>query len=582
MRLEINKFGGMAPIIDPTALPEDFAVRAKNVRLDRGVLAPSSLALQPTPDFPDGALSGKAIKAVAMLLESSTRFAFSHPDAASAFVSPVSPADKWGRVYFMTDAGPSFTTTDSYSSGQLSINPVSYHLGIDLPESTPRLGEVYVEQKFEEGDPPAKDEKSSGDGDGDGGGDEEPEKILIEPDEVDVAYAFSLVDKYGHEGGLSKASDWVTVAYDRDFTVQLQELLGSTRGRSNLYDGNKRIYRATFDGSSSEWQFLVDIPYANTSFHDDIAIGQEGEAVISDDWLPAPDDLQKLCLVASSFAAGFFDHYVCYSELKLPHAWPTELQFPVKYAPIDLMPMLNGLLVVTTGRPYWAEGADPNSAVPRELPINAPCISADSLVDMGDYAMYASREGLVAVGPGQAEIITREVLDRAEMTRLVDDSCKAFAFDGRYIFSTKDGRWMGFVPKQGLVEYSFGYSPDEFGALSFNVRLNEYIFAFTDGTVRVVDDLGESSGIEWCSRHWRTPPSSFSAVRAEADSYPVTLEVRCQYLGEEWQETEFEVAGPHIHRLPVMTGGLWQVCVKPPSGGRVYRVILGQSGTETA
>lgn len=568
MRLEANQFGGMAPIIDPTALGDNFAAFAKNVRLDRGVLAPASLALKPSPNYPDGALSGKAIKSVAMLLESGTRFAFSHPDAANAFVSPVSPADKWGRVYFMTGAGPSFTTTDNYSPGQLSINPASYHLGIDVPEDVASISSVTVDEEFEEGDPPAEGE--------------EPERVKIEPDEVDVAYAYSLVDRYGHEGGLSRASDTVTVAYDRAFTVSLGGLSGSGRGNSALASGYKRIYRATFDGASSEWQFLVDIPYANTSFDDTIPVGEEGEVAVSAEWLPAPDNLQKLCLVASSYAAGFLDHYVCYSELKLPHAWPTELQFPVKYAPINLLPMLNGLLVVTTGRPYWAEGTDPYSAVPRELPINAPCLSADSLVDMGDYAMYVSEEGLVAVSPGQAEIVTQGILDRAEMSRLVDANSKAFAFDGRYVFSTVDGRWMGFVPKQGLVEYSFGYRPGDFGAVSFNVRLNQYIFAFRDGTVRVVDVTGQSSGAEWCSKHWRTPPGSFSAVRVEADTYPVAITVRCQYLGEPWQEAEFEVAGPHIQRLPVMTGGLWQVCVRPPNGGRVYRVILGQSGRETA
>ncbi len=59
--------------------------------------------------------------------------------------------------------------------------------------------------------------------------------------------------------------------------------------------------------------------------------------------------------------------------------------------------------------------------------------------------------------------------------------------------------------------------------------------------------------------------------------------VRCQYLSQPWQDSpEFEVTDPHIQRLPVMTGGLWQVVVKPPQGGRVYRVVLGQSGQEVS
>jgi hypothetical protein len=567
VRLEISQFGGMAPIIDPTALPDKFSTFAKNVRLDRGVLAPAALELEAVGDYPDGSLSGKAVKAVAKMLGSDTRFAFSHADAANAFVSPVSPADTWGRVYFMDSAGPSFTTTDQYSPGGLVVNPVSYRLGIETPGAPPVTGTVEIEHEYEEGAP-------------DDGG--YAEGIEIKPDYVTVAYAFSYVDKYGHEGGLSRASEVVRIAYDRTFEVAVSDLRGSVGGRHNFLGGKKRIYRATFDGSSSVWQFLTDVPYANDSFGDDIPVGEEGEVAISGDWLPAPEDLENLCLVASSFAAGTLGHYVCYSELKLPHAWPTELQFPVKYTPVGLMPLLNGLLVVTTGRPYWAEGTDPNSAIPRELPINAPCLSTDSLVDMGDYAMYVSLDGLVAARPGQAEIVTKTVLDRAEMETLVDEDCTAFAFDGRYVFSTKDGRWMGFVPQEGLVEYDFGYAPRNFRAVSFNVRDNRHYFCFNDGTVRAIEVGGTASGVEWRSKLWRTSPESFSAIRVEADTYPVEVVVRCQYLGEEWQESPaFGVTGPHVQRLPVMTGGLWQVVVKPPSEGRVYRLILGQSGQET-
>ena len=560
MRLEINQFGGMAPLVDPTALADNFATYAQNVRLDRGVLAPGALKLEPNPDYPDAQLSGRAVRSVAKLSDDNTRFAFGNPRGAMAFVSPVSPADTWGRVYYMGVDGPVFTTSEQYSPGGLVINPVSYRLGVPAPGAAPEvMAAPTIEHKYEEGD---------------------DNRIEVEPDYVDVAYAYSFVDRYGHESSLSLASGTARVAYDRAFSVPV--LVGAAPPtRVNIDGGFRRLYRATFDGSSSTWQFLADIPIGQTTFDDTVPVGQEGEEAVNEGWLPAPVKLRNLCLVASAFAAGYFDNYVCYSELKLPHAWPAELQYPIKYTPKGLMPLLNGVLIVTNGRPYWAEGSDPYSAIPRELPINAPCVSSESVVDMGDYAMYVSFDGLVAAGPGQAEVITSEIVDRAYMESLVDENCKAFAFNGRYVFSTKNGRWMGFVPKQGFVEYDFGYAPDEFSAVSFNVRDNKHFFAFSDGTVRTIDADGEATNVQWLSKHWRTPPASFSCFRVEAYTYPVGIMVRCQYLSQEWQETPlFEVSGPHIQRLPVMTGGLWQVVIKPPQGGRVYRVILGQSGRE--
>lgn len=568
MRLEVNNFGGTAPLLDPTALSDNFATLAKNVRLDRGVLAPGALKLEPSSDYPDGTLSGNGISSVTKLLESDTRFAFSHPDASMAFVSPVAPADTWGRVYFMTESGPSFTTTDRYSPGGLAINPVSYRLGFPGPNDKPEATMPTIEHEYEEGEP---DEEGN------------TEQVEIEPDYVSVRYVYAYVDKYGHESTLSPPSDARDIPYDRPFEVDLLLREYGIPTRTNLTSGVKRLYRATFDGATSTWQFLMDVPLGQLTITDAVPVGNEGEEAVSEGWLPAPLNLQGLCMVASSYAAGFFDHYVCYSELKLPHAWPAELQYPLKYAPVKVLPMLNGLLVVTTGRPYWAEGADPYSAIPRELPVNAPCVSATSLVDMGDYAMYASFEGLVAAGPNQAEIVTESIMDRADMEALVDGSCKAFAFDGRYVFSTKGGRWLAFMPQKGLVEYDFGYAPGEFQAVSFNVRDNRHFFASGNGTVRVIDVDGQASNVEWHSKHWRTPPGSFSCFRVEADTYPVTINVRCQYLSRPWQESgELVVDGPHLQRLPVMTGGLWQVVIKPPQDGRVYRVILGQSGQEVS
>lgn len=552
MRLEINQFGGMAPLVDPTALAENLSTFARNVRYDKGVLAPGALRLIPTSDYPDASLAGTGARAVSKLFEDGTRFAFTQAAAADAFPSPVSPADTWGRVYFMTAQGPSFATSDQYSSGALNVNPVSFRLGIPAPVSAPSI--------------PANGVTIN----------------LGDADRVDVAYAFSFVDKYGHEGPLSPPSGRAQLAYDRTFSVRLN-FPASLPTRVNFEGGARRVYRATFDGASQAWQYLIDTDISASHFIDTIPIGDEGEVAVSQTWYPAPDALKQLCLVGASFAAGFIDHYLCYSELKLPHAWPTELQFPLKYNPVKLLPMNNGLLVVTSGRPYWAEGSDPYSALPRELPLNAPCLSPDSVVDMGDVAIYATDEGFVSIGGGQAYLASQSFIDRAGMLALVDETCTAFAFDRRYVFSTKDNRWMAFSPEEGFTEYDFGFPPSQFRSVSFSVRDNRHYFALSDGRVRVVDFEGSASNVEWQSKHWRTPAESFTCLRVEADSYPVEVEVRSRYLGGEWVTTgPMSVPGPHIQRLPPGFGTLWQVRVKPPEGGRVYRVILAQTGEEAA
>ena len=549
MRLEINQFGGMAPLVDPSALSDRLATFAKNVRFDRGVLAPGSLKLVTTADYPDAQLDRTGAKAVAKMFEDGTRFVFTEQDSADAFPSPVTPTDTWGRVYFMAAQGPSYATSDQYIRGALNKGVVSFRLGVPAPTTPPSVSRIG--------------------------------NLDSDSDEVSVAYAFAFVDKYGHEGALSQASNTVVVAYNQSFRVTVRFPSGLPT-RVNFSGGVRRLYRATFDGTSQDWQYLADVPIASTTFDDRIPVGDEGEVNISANWYPAPSDLKNLCLVGSSFAAGFKEHYVCYSELKLPHAWPFEYQYPVKYEPVKLLPMNNGLFIATTGRPYWAEGSDPGSAIPQEMSINAPCLSADSVVDMGGVAMYVTEEGIAAVDRGQGTIVSQTFIDRGVMTTLVDDRCTAFAFDGRYVFSTRDNKWMAFSTEEGLVEYDIGFSPAQFSSVTFSVRDNRYYFALSGGKVRVVDFASNAANVEWRSKHWRTPPSSFSCVRVDADSYPVRVTVEAEYPGRGWQSSgEFLVADSHIARLPSLVGTLWRVSVKPPNNGRVYRVVMGQSGKDT-
>lgn len=551
MKIDLTQFGGAAPLVDPAALADKLSTFARNVRFDRGVLAPGGLRMTTTDDYPDSEIGGTLVQSVAKMFEDGTRFAFSEAEASTAFSSPVSPTDQWGRVYFMSPTGAAFSTTDQYSPGALNKNPVSFMLGIPAPDIAPNIPNSGVVVDLEEAD------------------------------EVSVSYAYSFVDSYGHEGPLSPASRAITLAYDRTHSV---EILFSEPPplRTHMAQGVRRVYRAAFDGTTSVYQYLMDAPASSSRAVDTYPLGEEGEEAVSLNWWPADPAMTQLCLVGSAFAAGILDHYLCYSESRLPHAWPYELQYPLKYQPVKLLPMTNGLLVCTTGRPYWAEGTDPYSAYPRELASNAPCMAPDSVVDMGGFAIYASQDGFFMVDPTTSLVrnLSADYIDRAGMSALVDETCTAFEFEGRYVFSTIDNTWMAFRADDGFVEYDFGFPPSEFATVSHSLRDNRHYFALKSAKVRVVDFEGDASDSEWHSKHFLTPPVSFSCLKVAADTYPVWVDLRSQYLGQEWQSTMIKIPGPHIHRVPAHYGTLWQVGLFPPKGGRVYGASLAQSASE--
>lgn len=550
MKIDFQQFAGTAPLVSPEALAEKFATVARDVRFDRGVLTPGGMQLVPADDFPDAAVEDAGIRAVAKVGNDGTRFAFNEEAAATAFLSP-QVTDEYSRVYFMGPQGPSFTSTNQYAKGELNVTPIHFRLGMPAPASAPAV-------------PPSAVTINLNDG----------------ADEVDVAYAFSYVDTYGHEGPLSPGTRAITLAYNRSFAVKLA-FGDSLPGRVDFSQGFRRIYRATYDGASQAWQYLVDVPVQASTYTDRIPMGQEAEEAVSIDWFPPPNGMTQLCMVGSAFAAGIYEHYVCFSAAKLPHAWPPDLHYPLKYQPVKIMPTLNGLFVATNGRPYWAAGVDPYSAVPVEMGGNAPCLSPGSVVDMGGFVIYASPDGFMKASPDGLELLSAGFIDREGMEALVNESCRAFEHDRRYVFSTADGRWLAFDPDEGFVEYSLPHQGVR--SVTTSVRDNRQYFVLNDGTVRQVDFAGEGTEAEWVSRHVMTDPDSFGWLRVVSDTYPVGIRLRCRYGDGGWRETPLmNVKGPTPVRLPAWVANRWEVGVVPPADGRVRLVTLAQSGEEVS
>lgn len=541
MKIALNEFGGMAPKIEPRRLADKLATLASNAGFDSGALGAATIGSQPSTAFT--ALS-TAVRSILRPANSATRLAFTSDTTGEAFASLVAPSDQWGRIYYTTALGPRFTVRDNYTEGGLTTNPVSYKLGVKTPQYQPIVGTPAYSLAAGE-----------------------------VADLVKVAYVFTFVDKYGHEGAPSAASTVVELPFNVAFTCKLT-FTAESLPDTNVSGAVRRVYRATFDGSSSAWQFLADVPLATATWNDTIALGQEGEELISADWVPPPV-LAQMVPMASNFAAGFHEHYLCYSELRLPHAWPEGYRFPLKYKIVGLKPTQNGLLVATTGKPYWAFGADPASAVPVEIDANHPCLSTRSLVDLGGYVVYASYDGLVAVDGSTAKVITSEWIDRLTWLRdFAPASIVAFAHEGRYVFSV-GGQWWVFDPAEGA-----GFSTLTGLGVAPGNLLQAYYDAYRDTTVLlglsgVAHDVVSQSGASftWASKTFETAPVSFGVGRVLATQYPLTLRVTADSV-----ETSYSVANERPFRLKAQRALRWTLRVE--GSGRITDVTIAQSADE--
>jgi hypothetical protein len=491
MKIQINEFGGMAPKIDPRRLSDKMSTLSTNAGFESGALAAINIGTVPSVNF---APLGSSVRSILRPANTDTRLAFTSETTGEAFASLVAPSDAWGRIYYTTALGPRFTVSDNYVVDGLRINPVSYKLGVKTPQFMPVPASPVFTTPAGQAADLAK-----------------------------VAYIFTFVDKYGHEGAPSTASTIVSLPYNAAFTCRVN-FTSESLPDTNVSGAVRRVYRAAFDGSNSRWQFVADVPLANSFWIDNVPLGDEGEELISADWVPPPV-LEQMVPMASSFVAGFTGNTLCYSEGRLPHAWPEGYRFPLKYQIVGLKPTQNGLLVATTGKPYWAFGADPASAVPVELDANHPCLSSRSLVDMGGYVVYASNDGLVAVAGQDVKVITTEFIDRFTWLRdFAPANIVAFAYEGRYVFSVGDVWWV-FDPADGG-----GFSTLAGLAVAPNALRQAYYDAKRDVTVLlntsgIAHDVIARQGVSftWRSKLFETPPVNFARARVLSTSYPVTL-----------------------------------------------------------
>ena len=61
-----------------------------------------------------------------------------------------------------------------------------------------------------------------------------------------------------------------------------------------------------------------------------------------------------------------------------------------------------GVTALTDGQPYFISGTDPSAMTATRIDLAQACLNEHSVVDMGQYVIYAGADGLCAVEGEQA------------------------------------------------------------------------------------------------------------------------------------------------------------------------------------
>jgi hypothetical protein len=180
-----------------------------------------------------------------------------------------------------------------------------------------------------------------------------------------------------------------------------------------------------------------------------------------------------------------------------------------------------GLFVATSGKPVLIQGNSPAGMSVQELDANFPCVSKRSMVDMGEYAIYASPSGLVAAGADGIRVVTQEILSRDQWAAYNPSTIHAYQHNGKYVaFNGTSG--FVFDPrgeKNAWIDLDFT------ATAGFYSREEDTLYLWISGQLYKFDS-GTPLTYTWKSKQFYSPRAFCpQAARVDAGSYPLTFKL---------------------------------------------------------
>jgi len=490
-----DRFSGIAPGVSPRLLADQFGQTAENVDLESGRLVATKV------DADEFTLANSARRSIYKYNYGSTSSVWLQwAEEVDVVPGPI-PADILDRLYFTGDDYPRVGIAAGMVSGSSYPN-ASYRLGVPAPSGAPTTSK-------------------SGTAD-----------TTATPN--DVSYVYTLVTALGEEGPPSAPS---TVIELTD-TESVDVTLATSQQPSGNYNfgsaAKKRIYRSNTGSTNTTFQFVGEVAYTATSFTDTVDAAALGEVLPSDTWIGPPNDdsslypdgpLQGLIPLAQGVMAGFTGKRFCLSEPFLPHAWPISYRITTEEDIVAIASTANGVAALTDGQPYFVTGTDPSAMTTIRIDLAQACVNVHSVVDMGDYVLYAGPDGLCAVQSASGQVVTNGLISVDQWNSDFNPTTiRAFKHEGTYVAFHASGGWV-YDPRGDnnalttlslAAEVRGGYTNPKDGELYIIVgnKIQKYRGGSTSKTAK------------FKSKKFVTPaPVSMGWVSVHANTYPVTVKV---------------------------------------------------------
>lgn len=376
-------FGGMIPLVDDRLLPKDAAAYATDCWLQAGYLAPFSAYVEVAELDPSTRYAFRIPRAGYSVDNMSDSYWLEFQNANTTVVRyPVIGEDDDGRYYWADGVSePGYTTGTRIEAGDPNLV-----LGIPAPTVAPGVvpaGGVSVTTETR-------------------------------------AYVYTWVSLYGEEGQPSPATV-ATGKIDDTWAITLTAPgMPETDGRElDLV----RIYRTVTSAQGvAVYYFVAEQDISDTTYNDTIPSSTVvlNAQLQSTNWSPPPADLVQFLAMPNGMIASFRNNEVWFCEPYRPHAWPAQYTIGVESPIVGLGVYGQTLVITTAGQPYQAVGIHPSSMALGKVATVNPCSSQGSIVSAKPGVLFSSTNGLVLIGPGGSDVVTKNMIRKDQWSTLLN------------------------------------------------------------------------------------------------------------------------------------------------------------------
>jgi hypothetical protein len=485
--IKLEGFSGIAPRIGPTNLQPNQAQKARNLKLQSGELRPwrkPVLTYQP---------SGSDTNTIYKLTNPSTSASvwLEWSGDVNAVPGPIADTSEV-RLYYTGDGAPKKTNWNLATTSGTGSKPFPnayLQMGVPAPTVAPTLSAT--------------------------GG--------TAPTET-RAYVYTYVSTFGSVKEESAPSPAATVTCNTSGSTVTVSAFGTAPTTAAGYNITAiRIYRTI----SSTYTYVGEVTVtpstgaASGSFSDTTTTAALiGVTLPSLYYTPPPTGLSGLVALPNGVLAGFVGNQVWFSEPYLPHAWPSSYMMTVGAPIVGLGVFGQTLVVCTTNNPYLITGTTPGAMSQEKLPIPEPCVSKKSIASDQYGVLYASPNGVVSIGQGIADVITRPLMTRDEWANYAPTTIIGVIYQNMYIMfynagATRESLILTRADTPPLVSLDTAAKAVFFESTTANV----YVVDPTDNQIYQLDaDTVNNLFYEWTSKKFVLPsPTNFAVMQVHAD-----------------------------------------------------------------